>query len=390
MARQWVVNNASGARMIGGLLLQPGEGTWVEGTDFLPAAPSPQLRTTLTAAQVAKLAADGMPVAPGILLVDPVTGQLYGQSDGAGSFLPLGSGLASTCLAISSGSDLTAMVLDGANILRYTAAAKWLINRDGSGIPASLAIDGGTTGISSTLTRVGSSDFFVVSAGVENVSARLTMTVAQMRTLEAAVLAGDTTLKAGFAVFCIDAGSITTPAGVTYVPGATATWCPGIGFLWDEGVIYRNDQAAAYTGSTSISAALQPLTIPANVMGPIDTVLAYFKAVCAGLGGIKTFDYTINGNTSPYFFRAASLAANIEDITIRKSLRNRGVTTSQDAQGQGNQDTTATSTSTQALTSINTKTTALLFEPKVTPTALGDTFTAVRHVLIVNSREAMT
>lgn len=91
MARQWVVNSASGARVIGGLLLAPGEGTWIEDPAFAAPISQPQLVQMCTPTQLAALASAGYPVPEGVFLVDPLSGLVYGQSDGQGGYEPIGS-----------------------------------------------------------------------------------------------------------------------------------------------------------------------------------------------------------------------------------------------------------------------------------------------------------
>lgn len=131
MARQWVVNNTSGTRTINGVLLAPGEGTWVDDSPAPSGpTPTPQLRAALSSTQVAALAAAGYPVASGTLLVDPATGQVYGQSDGVGGYTPLGGGLTAGGItglpAVDSTLPLIVPGVQGANLTQATLRpAQW-------------------------------------------------------------------------------------------------------------------------------------------------------------------------------------------------------------------------------------------------------------------------
>lgn len=91
MAKQWVVNVANGPRMIGGVLLSPGEGTFVDdGPDGAAAPASESTVVALASTRLASMAAAGNAVPSGVLLKDPATGKIYGQSDGLGGYEALG------------------------------------------------------------------------------------------------------------------------------------------------------------------------------------------------------------------------------------------------------------------------------------------------------------
>lgn len=91
MAKQWVVNVANGPRMIGGVLLSPGEGTFVDdGPDGAAAPASESTVVALASTRLASMAAAGNAVPSGVLLKDPATGKIFGQSDGLGGYEALG------------------------------------------------------------------------------------------------------------------------------------------------------------------------------------------------------------------------------------------------------------------------------------------------------------
>ncbi len=285
-------------------------------------------------------------------------------------------------IATSSGSDLTAMSAPSGVVTGYTAGAEYEVTRDVNDIPTSLDVVGTT--ISSALTRVGTTDYYYINSGSPfYVGGAKSITLAQMREWETAALAALTTIKPGYRVWVSDVGAWTNTSNSTATLGALAVWTP-IGWMWETSVIYRTDYVASYTGSTSQSSALSPLTIPAGVMGPIDTAKVYLKMTFTNLAGTKSVVVNLNSGT---FLSVSSIPNTTEDLNYRKSLRNKGVVTAQDAQGSGNTDVTASSSSAQQTYSINTSTTALLFEPKVTPTNSSDVANVIRHTVVVTSRD---
>lgn len=93
MAKRWVVNSATGPRHIGGKLLQPGEGTFVDdGPLNAPAQAVVVAGAGISDDALAALALAGTPVPARTLLADPATQLFYGQSDGLGGYLALGGG----------------------------------------------------------------------------------------------------------------------------------------------------------------------------------------------------------------------------------------------------------------------------------------------------------
>lgn len=73
--------------------MPPAMGGLQASPDFLkPSATPPIPNVVASVADVAALAANGTPVAKATLLVDPTTKLLYGQSDGQGGYVPIGSG----------------------------------------------------------------------------------------------------------------------------------------------------------------------------------------------------------------------------------------------------------------------------------------------------------
>ena len=91
MAKQWVVNTASGPRYIAGVLLAPGEGVFVnDGPDGAAAPAGESTVVALASSRLASMAAAGNAVPSGTLLKDPGTGQIYGQSVGVGGYTALG------------------------------------------------------------------------------------------------------------------------------------------------------------------------------------------------------------------------------------------------------------------------------------------------------------
>jgi hypothetical protein len=285
-------------------------------------------------------------------------------------------------IATSSGSDLTAMSAPSGVVTGYTAGADYEVTRDVNDVPTSLDVVGTT--ITSALTRVGTTDYYYINAGSPYyVGGAKSITLAQMREWETAALASLTTIKPGYRVWVSNAGSWTSPSNVTTALGALAVWT-AIGWMWETSVIYRTDYVASYTGSTSQSAALAPLTIPAGIMGALDTAKVYLKMTFTNLAGTKSLVINLNGGT---FLSVSAIGATVEDLNYRKSLRNKGLVTAQDAQGSGNTDVTASSSSAQQTYSINTSTTELLFEPKITPTNSSDVANVIRHTIVVTSRD---
>lgn len=116
MAKQWVVNVANGPRMIGGMLLSPGEGTFVDdGPDGAAAPASESTVVVLASTRLASMAAAGNAVPSGVLLKDPATGKIYGQSDGLGGYEPLGG--ASTDVILNKRGTLAESITVGADTL---------------------------------------------------------------------------------------------------------------------------------------------------------------------------------------------------------------------------------------------------------------------------------
>jgi hypothetical protein len=302
----------------------------------------------------------------------------YGAGTGSGGYL--GSG---------NGSDLTAMTLSGSDITHYTAGAKFVITRDGDNIPTSIDIDGGSTGISSVLTRVGSTNYFVVSSGAKFVGGALAMTLAQMRALEAVVVATSTTLESGFRVFVTNVGSMTDAAGNTTVPGATARWAGGL-FLWVEPVIYRIDEPVVWQNSGSPSGSLMALTLPAGVMGKFSSLRnSLFIPFAASGVNTKTISWRANGTS---FLVGSALAANIRYIAWRKAIRNAGALNAQDYARNSDNDTITSSTGAHLTSAINTASTPIEIDVQIQFAGANsaDIATLTRHVVLVSDDQTMS
>lgn len=409
MARQWVVNNASGPRMIAGKMLEPGEGTWVvEDQTFYPSEAAPQLRLALTATQVAVLAVAGMPVAPGVLLCDPSTGLLYGQSDGVGGYVALGGGafdVASqeeaeagenntkgmtplrTAQAIaaqaasgvsgatgSGGGDIVAATLvsggaaDG-QIATYTDDVPHTVARDGGGVPTTDTI---VTGFASTLTA-GPGNLLRVTAGIRRMGGAIRCTFAEREVLRAALEAATITIDAGTLFFVTDVGLFIEADGTTNVPGWHCRW-NGRRFAWcDGGVAYRDCRlSSGYTGASE-SGVLRNITVPIGIASPRDAVAmeAVFLYTNGPAAASKTSRVKLNSNSFCSIATVAGTNSAQHHHYIGKRGRYRGAYADGlaiAAFSVNGESTSGGTTGAEGSIAVNNGTTALSFDATVNPT----------------------
>ncbi len=220
------------------------------------------------------------------------------------------SGTSSGGIATSSGSDITAMTITGGEVSDYTAGIKWVITRDGSNVPLTQYLDAAPT-LETTLTQVGTSNYFAVTAGPKFVSGALILTKAQHDTL----IAATPTITKGFRIFVSDIGALTDEAGTVLVPGAFGNWDGTSRFLFER-VVYRNcDSSAMGVTTTSGTTTLCTLVIPQKLAGPCSFIRLRTRANWTTAVGNKQAFITVNGTQL-----RATATTTINDVTLYRDL----------------------------------------------------------------------
>jgi hypothetical protein len=227
-------------------------------------------------------------------------------------------------LTIGGGNDQIALTESGGIISGYTSDLRWVVNRDGEDVPTSIEVNG-VPSISSTLTRVGTSDYFIV-AGALYVGGRLKLTMAQYLALIAANTADPaaTPIALGTAVLITGTNAAhINQAGVSTPVPAYKSW-NGAEFVFDQPLVYNDCREVVHTGTLTETLLRTMPVVPMGLMGSFDSVDVSIIRDATGTAGTKTAKAFVNGSGSTNRIIQLALGATFLSGPVAKRLRHRG------------------------------------------------------------------
>jgi hypothetical protein len=265
-------------------------------------------------------------------------------------------------IALGGGSDMTAATVGAYGVETYTAAAQWVVTRNGVGVPLTEYLLGDVS-LASTLSDAGGG-IYIVSAGLTHVSGALVMTLAQRTTWTALA----PIIAKGFKVFVSDVGLLVNAAGTSFVPGCECAWSgsTALGWLWTRPLVYVSYQAGTLVNNASGALALsRALTIPFPAINSHSRVFTnVFWDLVAGTSVAKTLHTQVN--STALFNSGGSALFNMLQYTAMKSLYGMGSASQIHTPATTNGDAVGAVNAGFATRSINFATTDCLVEARAT------------------------
>ncbi|MBN8494735.1 MAG: hypothetical protein J0M00_25240 [Burkholderiales bacterium] len=214
---------------------------------------------SVTPTQLAASATAGLPVEAGTLLRDPVTGQLYGQSDGVGGYVPLGSSASGG--GGSTGDSITATTREtpGGKLLTITTnGITWTYVYSGPTPVRLVAFEGTAYELGVDLTENTAEDFVEDSNdNTREDGGAVKCSLATAWALEAAAIAATITLKPGFKLSVTDCASV-IPFGGSSPVYSRAIWTWN-GLRFDYDFTIADEREPTYNTASGTSGDLATL-----------------------------------------------------------------------------------------------------------------------------------
>jgi hypothetical protein len=241
---------------------------------------------------------------------------------------------ASAGLATSSGSDITAASLVGDLIEGWTSAGLSFEVVRTESIPTGIdildSVGDPIPSLRTTLTRVGSSNYFAVTAGPIFISGRLHLTAAQFIDLKTDTDPAD--LVRGLAVAITDIGWLIDASGTQTITGGYKSYAGDGNWVWDRPLNIINSQSVVHTGTVNETLLRTLPTLPMNLLGKWDQCVVGVWRTGLDNGGTKIGKAFVNGSGSTNRIMQLTMNAGAGDATVRampmsKTIFHRGTTT---------------------------------------------------------------
>lgn len=276
-------------------------------------------------------------------------------------------GSSSTSAGGGGGSDRTAVTYEvdpvngGYRVLTENVSGfPWTLSYDAQGRLVTRTITGSTVAATISYDAAG----FGTATGNYLFNDGVVATLAQMRALQALIIAGTVTgVSNGARMFITNVGYYNDVANSSDTLGAWCRW-EGDEFCWEKPVVYMNDYASTYApNGTSLSGALNAVSLPAGIMGKRSVAKIAFRIERVG-GASSTMSSFVYLNGSN-LYQTGALAATSPWTQVRKSLWNMGVLNAQQTENLASSDVATSSSTAMHTRSIDTSSTALDFDVRV-------------------------